>query len=104
MIVHVDDFMCAFHELFDIDIIDGMFTWGSVTIIDEDHPGVYRGKEISLVQENDRFKYQVTQTTFIDGMDSGRLLRGRSRIPERLRIASVAGLPDKARAGACGQP
>ena len=84
MIVHVDDFMCAYHELFDINILDGMFTWGSVTIIDEDHPGVYRGKEIALVQEKGRFKYQVTQTAFIDGMDSGRLPRGRSKEDERL--------------------
>ena len=84
MIVHVDDFMCAYHELFDVSILEQMFTWGSVTIIDEDHPGVYRGKEIELINENGRFKYKVTQTSFIDGMDSGRLPRGRSKESEKL--------------------
>ena len=73
-----------YHELFDIDLLEGMFTWGSVTVIDEDHPGVYRGKEIELVQENGRFKYQVTQTAFIDGMDSGRLPRRRAKEDEKL--------------------
>ena len=83
MIVHVGDFMCAYHELFDVSILEQMFTWGSVTIIDEDHPGVYRGKEIELIKENGRFMYKVTQTSFIDGMDSGRLPRGRSKESEK---------------------
>ena len=84
MIVHVDDFMCAYHELFDVSILEQMFTWGSVTIIDEDHPGVYRGKEIELIKEDGRFKYKVTQTSFIDGMEPGRLPRGRSKESEKL--------------------
>ncbi|CAE7210134.1 TY5A [Symbiodinium sp. KB8] len=84
MIVHVDDFMCAYHEDFDFNIIADLFVWGSTHVVSEGKPGTYRGKEISLVNLEGRVRYKITQTAFIDGMASGKLPKGRSREGEAL--------------------
>ena len=47
-------------------------------------PGVYRGKEIHLLEENGRFKYKVAQTSFIEAMESGKLPKGRTKLDEKL--------------------
>ena len=39
MIVHVDDFLCTFHQDFDKTILENLFVWGSVVIVDKLHPG-----------------------------------------------------------------
>ena len=83
-IVHVDDFLCAYHEQFDESLLEKMFVWGSVTHVNLDNHGVYRGKEIRLVKEDNRFSYKVTQSAFIESMTSGKIPRGRSRQSEKL--------------------
>ena len=84
MIVHVDDFMCAYHIEFDDNIIADMFVWGSTHIVPEGNPGIYKGKEIHLTCGEGRYRYKVTQTAFINGMTSGSVARGRSREGEAL--------------------
>ncbi|CAE7942565.1 CML10, partial [Symbiodinium sp. KB8] len=71
LIVHVDDFLCTYHEDFDSEILRDMFVWGSVTIVEPDSPGTYRGKEINKVAKEDKFVFTVTQVAFIDGLTSG---------------------------------
>ena len=67
MIVHVDDFLCTFHQDFDEDILRDMFVWGSVTIVEPGLPGTFRGKEITKVKRGNKFIYKVTQESFIEG-------------------------------------
>ena len=84
LIVHVDDFLCTYHEDFDSEILRDMFVWGSVTIVEPDSPGTYRGKEINKVAKEDKFVFTVTQVAFIDGLTSGSVPRGRSKTDEKL--------------------
>ena len=35
MMVHVDDFLCTFHEDFSREILENLFVWGSVVIVDK---------------------------------------------------------------------
>ena len=77
MIVHVDDFMAAFSESFDLSILEGMFEWGSTTKVDEDHPGQYRGKEISMIKTKDgKIHYKISQKSFLKNLAHGRLPTG----------------------------
>ena len=86
MIVHVDDFLCTYHQDFDSDILRDMFVWGSVTIVELDSRGTYRGKEIRKVVKEDKFVFMVTQTAFIDGLTSGSVPRGRAKTDGRLTV------------------
>ena len=62
MIVHVDEFLCRFHEDFEKTRLESLFVWGSVVVIvDKLHPGTYRGKEITLVEKGGRITYKITQ-------------------------------------------
>eukprot|EP00439_Symbiodinium_sp_Y106_P040403 s4486_g4.t4 len=83
MIVHVDD-LCTFHQDFDQDILRDMFVWGSVTIVEPERPGTFRGKEIRMMNRGKRVYYTVTQEAFIDGMDTGSLPKGRAKLGEKL--------------------
>ena len=47
LIVHVDDFLMCYSSSFNIDIMEKMFKWGSITRVREGEPGEYRGKEIT---------------------------------------------------------
>ena len=82
MIVHVDDFLCTFHEDFDRTILESLLVWGSVIIVDKLHPGSYRGKEITLVEKGGRITYKITQKSFIDGLwiPSSRPCQGRQKL------------------------
>ncbi|CAL1153227.1 unnamed protein product [Cladocopium goreaui] len=95
LIVHVDDFMATFSSSFDKTILEGLFEWGSVTLIDEDHSGEYRGKEIKMLKKPDgRIHYTVTQQSFLANLQvSGCIqwLGGQSR-PD---LASTASLCNK---------
>ena len=84
MIVHVDDFLCTYHQDFDAGILKDMFVWGSVTIVEPDSSGTYRGKEILKVRRGDKFVFKVTQEAFIEGLTSGSVPRGRSKTDEKL--------------------
>eukprot|EP00439_Symbiodinium_sp_Y106_P057908 s106_g8.t1 len=87
VIIHVDDFLATYSEKFPVEVLDGMFVWGSVTKVTPQQSATYRGKEISMIENNGRFKYVVTQKVFTDSMDSGKIPRGRSQQPEVLSPA-----------------
>ena len=61
LIVHVDDFMCTYSESFPLQLLEEMFEWASVTKIDENHPGEYGGKEITMINANGKLSYKITQ-------------------------------------------
>ena len=77
LIVHVDDFMCTYSDTFHLELLEGMFEWGSVTKVDAEHPGEYRGKEISMIDDNGKVSYKVTQKKFLDNLTEGKLKTGR---------------------------
>ena len=48
-------------ETFDLKILENMLKWGSTTLITEQTPGEYRGKEIQMTKDsNGRYSYVVT--------------------------------------------
>ena len=79
VIIHVDDFLATYSEKFPLHLLENMFVWGSITKITTEKHAVYRGKEIKLYQEGNRFKYLVTQSEFIEGMEGGKIARGRGQ-------------------------
>ena len=87
VIIHVDDFLATYSEKFPVEVLEKMFVWGSITKVTPQQPATYRGKEITMVENNGRYKYHVTQKVFTDSMDSGKIPRGRSQQPERLDAA-----------------
>ena len=104
MIVHMDDFLCTFHEDFNREILENLFVWGSVVIVDKLTPGSYRGKEITLVEKGGRITYKVTQKSFIDGMTSGSIARGRSKEDEKLTAEEWKEYSDQLRDPYSGSP
>ena len=96
MIIHVDDFLAAFREVYDVSELVQMFTWGSTTLLTEDNCIVFRGKEIRMKNMQGKITLHVTQQAFIDEMSTGKLGRGRL-VSEELNTAdwsefrSVAG-------------
>ncbi|CAE6914982.1 pnp [Symbiodinium natans] len=79
VIIHVDDFLATYSESFPLHLLENMFVWGSITKVTTEEHAVYRGKEIRLHQEGSRFKYLVTQSEFIEGMEGGKIARGRGQ-------------------------
>jgi len=57
---------------------------GSVTKIDENHPGEYRGKEITMINEYGKMSYKVTQKKFLDNLTEGKLKTGRLQLDPSL--------------------
>ena len=83
-IVHVDDFLVVYSETFNLSLLEEMFRWGSVTKVDEDNPGVYRGKEISCIRDKDnRRTLKVTQKAFVENLVEGRIKKGRLKDPDQ---------------------
>ena len=68
-----------------------MFKWGSTTLITEQTPGEYRGKEIQMTKDsNGRYSYVVTQTKFIKAMDSGKVPSARMKEGGKLNDKEMA--------------
>ena len=84
LIMHVDDFMCTYSESFPLQLLEDLFGWGSVTKIDENHPGEYRGKEITMINDNGKMSYKVTQKKFLDNLTEGKLKTGRLQLDPSL--------------------
>ena len=92
LIVHVDDFMMTYNcEKYSIDDFKALFRWGSTTDISLETSGEYRGKEIQLKKDsNGKFNYVITQTKFIQAMDSGHVTKERLK-GEKLLTAEELG-------------
>ena len=74
--------MMAYHESFPVSIVKDLFTWGSVTLVSLETPGVHRGKEIIMTRHGGIYGYKVTQKTFIETIDTAKTPAGRSKHPE----------------------
>eukprot|EP00913_Durusdinium_trenchii_P034688 g32450.t1 len=69
LIVHVDDFLVAHREDYDLEEIKAAFTWGSQTALNPDNEIVFRGKEIRMAKKGSVTTLQVTQKAFIKEID-----------------------------------
>ena len=87
LIVHVDDFMATYSEVFDVKILEELFEWGSITRVDENHSGEYRGKEIHMKETNSKFTIHVSQQKFLDNLTNGKLPVGRLQKEPQLSTA-----------------
>ena len=77
-IVHVDDFLTVYSEIFPLEAMEKLFKWGSITKIDLETSGEYRGKEISCVLDSKGKKtIKVTQKAFLQNLSEGKITRGR---------------------------
>eukprot|EP00435_Cladocopium_sp_Y103_P005736 s3811_g1.t2 len=82
--------MATYSSSFDISILQNLFEWGSVTILDENIPGEYRGKEISMIKTDEgRIHYKVTQKSFIRNLKEGKLRSGRLKSDDLLEPEEV---------------
>ena len=78
LIVHVDDFLMCYSSSFNIDIMEKMFKWGSVTRVREGEPGEYRGKEITCMRdEQDKKVLKISQENFVKNLTYGKIKKGR---------------------------
>ena len=69
LIVHLDDFLVAHREDYDLEEIKAAFTWGSQTALNPDNEIVFRGKEIRMAKKGSVTTLQVTQKAFIKEID-----------------------------------
>eukprot|EP00434_Breviolum_minutum_P022664 symbB.v1.2.020001.t1/scaffold1659.1/size107071/3 len=78
LIVHVDDFLMCYSSSFNIDIMEKMFKWGSVTRVREGEPGEYRGKEITCMRDQqDKKVLKISQENFVKNLTYGKIKKGR---------------------------
>lgn len=89
VIVHVDDFMATYSSSFPLTILENLFEWGSVTKVDEEHPGEYRGKEITMEVRDGKVNYKVTQKSFLKNLKEGKLRSGRLKADDLLTAEEV---------------
>ena len=76
LIVHVDDFLVAYREDYDINELLKAFTWGTTTLLAKDTPIIYRGKELTLHENDGVYTIHVTQKAFIEEIEKGQVKRG----------------------------
>ena len=93
VIVNVDDFNAVYSSQFDLTILENMFSWGKTIKVTEDTPCEYRGKEIRLVKEGNKYMYRITQSTFIENMEGGHLPTGRLQKDAKLTPSEIARFP-----------
>lgn len=84
LICHVDDFMAAYSETFDIDSLRNLFEWGSVTILSPETPGEYRGKEIIMELKEGKNIIRTTQKKLLDNLAEGKIPVGRMQKDPKL--------------------
>ena len=79
ILTYVDDFVILHREDYDIKEVFALFEWGSLEKMELDKPVTFKGKELTLCRDNQSKKVdmKITMKKFIDGLDSGKVQRGR---------------------------
>ena len=89
LLFHVDDFLATFREDYPFKELMDMFTWGQTNLLD-DGDLVFKGKEVSLKKNHlGEYKIVVTQKSFIDELEAGKLPRGRLDGDSKLSTTEV---------------
>ncbi|CAK9010797.1 unnamed protein product [Durusdinium trenchii] len=80
ILVYVDDFLgLLFREDYDISEVQKLFRWGDLKAFEPGNPITFKGKEL-LIETTDegRYKMSIKMEKFIEGLDSGKIPKGRS--------------------------
>ncbi|CAK9045906.1 unnamed protein product [Durusdinium trenchii] len=79
ILVYVDDFLGLFREDYDISEVQKLFRWGDLKAFEPGNPITFKGKEL-LIETTDegRYKMSIKMEKFIEGLDSGKIPKGRS--------------------------
>ncbi|OLP99064.1 Copia protein [Symbiodinium microadriaticum] len=89
LLFHVDDFLVTYREDYRFKELQEMFTWGQTNLLD-DGDFVFKGKEVSLKKNHlGEYKIVVTQKSFIDELETGKLPHGRLGGDTRLSASEV---------------
>ena len=98
LLVYVDDFIGIARSDYRISEVHDLFKWGSLSFFEVDKPIVFKGKELTLTfNEKKRYILKITMSKFINGLDLGRVEKGRlQRDPqlsgaEQQELRSVSG-------------
>ncbi len=88
ILVYVDDFVGLHRNDYNINEVHSLFKWGSLSFFEQDKAVVFKGKELTLTKnEDNRYVLKITMTKFIEGLDSGKLHRGRLQGDSALTLA-----------------
>lgn len=98
ILVYVDDFIGLHRSDYNIDEVHQAFKWGSLQFFEPNKAIVFKGKELTIAKgQNNRYTMKITMKKFIEGLDSGKLHRGRLQgdpalVPsEQKELRSVTG-------------
>ena len=84
VLVYVDDFLGLSRSDYNIKELHQAFEWGSLHPFKTDEAVTFKGKEITLLCQEGRFRLSITMKKFIDGLDRGSLKKGRLQQDEKL--------------------
>ena len=73
LLVYVDDFLLTHDHRFDRKELLQHFTWGSQEELSFDNPIDFKGKQLVLTMQNDKYALCLNQTKFIDAIKGGRV-------------------------------
>ena len=98
LLVYVDDFIGIARSDYNIAEVHNLFKWGSLDFFEVDKPTTFKGKELTLtLNEKKRYVLKITMSKFINGLDLGRIEKGRLKkdLPlsesEQKELRSVSG-------------
>lgn len=84
ILVYVDDFIGISRSDYPLKEVHDLFKWGALTYMEVNKPTTFKGKELTLIKEDGRFKMKITMQKFIAGMSQSSLPRGRLLQDEKL--------------------
>ena len=98
IMVYVDDFLGTYRSDYNIEEVKSAFTWGSYSTMEPGETYTFKGKQLRFKERvPGRFVLEINQKEFIDGMQGGKLRKGRVGSDdlltpeERAEFRSVAG-------------
>ena len=97
ILVYVDDFIGLFRSDYDLGEIHSLFRWGAITYFEENQPVTFKGKELTMIKNGDRFQLKITMSSFINSLDVGTIKKGRLQqnpaltLDEQKKLRSVSG-------------
>lgn len=84
ILVYVDDFVGISRSDYNLAEVHELFKWGALTEMAVNSPLTFKGKELTLLENNGRYTMKITMKSFIDNMEQVTLPRGRLQQDEQL--------------------
>ena len=80
----VADFIGISRSDYPLHEVHDLFKWGALSYMEVNKPTTFKGKELTLIKEDGRYKMKITMEKFIAGMTQASLPRGRLLQDEKL--------------------